>query len=247
MNDPFVTIVVPSFNQGNYLNTSLKSVIEQRVPTELFVMDGGSSDCSLTVIQNYNNFISEWRSYPDEGQAAAINEGVAMGNAPYVCWLNSDDWFLPNGLDKLANFLDANPQYPAVYGRSYNYFEKSGMFKPVWIEPFSEQRLAVRCIISQPATLIRRSVWEAIGGVDTSLHMSMDYDLWWRIYKRFGPLGFLDDYVAVNREHDHTKTRLNRRLHYKESMAIVRKYYGSTPLKWWLFQPYSVWYKSLFK
>ena len=116
---------------------------------------------------------------------------------------------------------------------------------PGWVEPFNECRLALRCIISQSATLIRRSAWEAVGGVDTKLHMAMDYDLWWRLFKSVGPPHFLDDFAAVNREHEDTKTETQRRRHYQEAMRVVRKYHGPVPLKWWLAQPYAVWFKSI--
>ena len=122
--------------------------------------------------------------------------------------------------------------------------QRSGRRYPVWVEPFNERRLALRCIISQPATLIRRTAWEAVKGVDESLHMAMDYDLWWRLFKQVGPLHFVDAFVAVNREHDDTKTKTQRRRHYQEAMRVVHKYYGRVPLKWWLAQPYAVWFRS---
>jgi hypothetical protein len=84
-----------------------------------------------------------------------------------------------------------------------------------------------------------------VGGVDSKLHMVMDYDLWWRLFKSAGPLAHIHTFVAVNREHEATKTRTLRRRHYREAMAVVRKYNGRLPLKWWLLQPYAVWYKTL--
>lgn len=242
---PLVTVVIPSFNQGKFLDEALTSIFQQKVPVEVFVMDGGSLDNSTNIIQKWEHELAGWRSYADDGQAAAINEGIALGKAPYVCWLNSDDWFLPGGLAKLVNELDTHPETPAVYGRSWNFIQKSGKLYPVWIEPFNEKRLALRCIISQPATLIRRSAWQTVNGVDDKLHMAMDYDLWWRLYRTIGPLRYFDEFVAVNREHAATKTKNNRRKHYQEAMSVVRKYYGHIPLKWWLAQPYSVWFKSI--
>ncbi len=242
---PLVTVVIPSFNQGKFLDDALTSIFQQKVPVEVFVMDGGSLDNSTNIIQKWEHELAGWRSYADDGQAAAINEGIALGQAPYVCWLNSDDWFLPSGLAKLVNELDTHPETPAVYGRSWNFIQKSGKRYPVWVEPFNEKRLALRCIISQPATLIRRSAWQTVNGVDDKLHMAMDYDLWWRLYKTIGPLRYFDEFVAVNREHAATKTKNNRRKHYQEAMSVVRKYYGHIPLKWWLAQPYSVWFKSI--
>lgn len=245
MTEPLVTIAVPSFNQGRYLDEALTSIFSQGISVEVYVLDGGSTDNSIEIIKKWSHRIAGWRSHADDGQGAAINEGIAQGKAPYVCWLNSDDWYLPGGLKKLVRELETHIEAPAAYGRAWNVIQRSSKQCPVWVEPFIERRLALRCIISQPATLIRRSAWEAVGGVDESLHMAMDYDLWWKLFKLIGPLKFLDDFIAANRDHEETKTNTKRRLHYLEAMQIIRKYYGSVPLKWWLAQPYSVWFKSI--
>lgn len=242
-----ITLAVPSYNQGRYLDQALTSIFNQQLPVEVFVMDGGSSDHSLAVIRKWEHRLSGWRSYPDKGQAAAINEGIAWGKAPFVCWLNSDDWLLSQGLTDLYQALQQSSEAPAAYGRSWNFVERTRAWQAVWVEPFSEHRLALRCIISQPATLIRRSAWEAMGGVNENFQLAMDYDLWWRLFKTFGQLYFVDKFIAVNRDHRATKTKTQRRLHYQEAIEIVRQYYGHVPLKWWLFQPYAVWFKALRK
>ncbi len=240
-----VTVAVPSYNQGRYLDRALSSIFEQQLPVEVFVADGGSTDDSRAVIEKWAPRLAGWRSHRDAGQAAAINECIARGSAPFVCWLNSDDWYMPGGLAALHAALDAHPAAPAAYARAWDYFESDGKMRPVRVAPFSERRLAVYCIVSQPATLMRRSAWEAVGGLDESLHMALDYDLWWRLYRKFGALQFVDAFAAVNREHAQTKTRSNRRLHYREAIAVVRKHHGSVPLKWWLAQPYSVWFRAM--
>lgn len=241
---PLVTVAVPSYNQGKFLDEALTSILEQNLPVEVFVADAGSTDESLDVIRKYEKHLSGWRSYPDQGQAAAINESIARGEAPYVAWLNSDDCLLPGGLKLLIESLAAAADAPAAYGQVWNYIEIRNLKKPVWVEPFDERRLALRCIISQPGTLIRRTAWDAVGGVDQHLHMAFDYDLWWRLYRAFGAFAFLDRFVALNRDHLDTKTSRLRKLHYQEAIKVVRKHYGRVPLKWWLAQPYSVWHKA---
>lgn len=247
LKQPLITIALPSYNQGRYLDKALESIFAQDLPVEVFVVDGGSTDNSIEIIKKWENKLAGWRSHRDKGQSAAINEGIAKGTAPYVCWLNSDDWFLPDALSLLLDTLEKHQTAPAAYGKAWNFSEKKQAMHPVWVEPFNVRRLALRCIISQPATLIRRSAWEAIAGLNENLHMTMDYDLWWRLFKTFGPLAFLDKFVAVNREHDLTKTKNNRRLHYQEAIKIIRQHNSHVPLKWWIAQPYKVWFKSIIK
>ncbi|TYL85918.1 glycosyltransferase family 2 protein [Bradyrhizobium cytisi] len=241
---PLVTVVVPSFNQGRYLEEALRSIAIQKIPTEIIVMDGGSTDVSLAVLKRWSEQLAYWRSGPDGGQASAINEGIQRGTAPYVCWLNSDDKLQSGCLRVLIKALENNPAAPAAYGDALNENAR-GITTPVWVQPFSERGLRLRCIISQPGTLIRRAAWEALGGLDPTLHFALDYDLWWRLYRSFGPLVHIPQVLAVNRVHADTKTRNNRAAHYAEAMSVVRRHHGSLPLKWWLAQPYAVWWKAL--
>lgn len=229
---PQITVAVPSFNQGSFLDTALESIFSQNVPVEVFVLDGGSQDCSLDVIRKWEQQLAWWRSEPDNGQAAAVNEGIRRGTAPYVCWLNSDDLFLPGGLSTLLKCITLSEKQAAVYGKVWNITEDGRRKKPYRTVAFSVRHLANRCFISQPATLIRRDAWEAVGGLDETLTMAFDYDLWWKLYKSFGPLTYVDDFIAANRRHDATKTTRKRKEHYLEAMQIVRKYYGRVPLKW---------------
>lgn len=235
-----VTVAVPSFNQGNFLHVALESIFSQDVPVEVFVLDAGSSDNSMEIINRWEPKLAGWRSHKDAGQAAAINEGIGMGSAPYVCWLNSDDFYLAGGLRSLIAALDTLPDSPAAYGRAWNVDVHGHKIKPYWTAPFSRRHLANRCFISQPATLIRRSAWEQVGGLDENLQMAMDYDLWWRLYLQFGPLRFVDAFVAANRRHDMSKTTINRREHYTEAMKLVKRYYGHVPIKWYLAWPIMV-------
>jgi hypothetical protein len=242
---PKVTVAVPSFNQGVFLEQALKSIFDQLVDVEVFVADAGSADGTLDVIRKWESRLAGWRSYPDKGQSAAINESIAKGTAPYVCWINSDDWLLPGALARLMEPLDRDLKAAMSYGRAWHFQDGTHSTRPVFTRPFSEGWMAQLNIIAQPATLIRRTAWDIVGGLDETLSMAMDYELWWKLFKRFGAPAYVPEYVAVNREHRGTKTATKRVLHYREAMSVVRKYHGSVPLKWYLAQPYAVWWRSL--
>jgi glycosyltransferase involved in cell wall biosynthesis len=234
---PLVTVVIPSLNQGAYLEATLTSVIRQGIKAEIFLMDAGSTDETLAIIRKYEHLLTGWRSRPDNGQSAAINEGIALGTAPYVCWLNSDDFFLPNGLQALLNALESFEKTAFSYGNCWVTNRRGITRFPYLTLPFSARLFANFCFICQPGTLIRREAWMELGGLDQKLDMAMDYDLWWRLYTRFGSPAYCKRFVAATRSHVHTKTRSRGEDHYLESMDVVEKHWGKVPLKWRLMFP----------
>ncbi len=243
---PLVTVVIPNLNQGDFLESALFSIFSQKIPLEVFVMDGGSSDQSHTVIQRWESRLTGWYSGEDAGQSAAINEGMKLGKAPFVAWLNADDFYLPDGLQKLLTALTAHPESAFAYGRCWTTNINGRYIYPYLTTPFSEKLLANYCFIAQPATLMRRAIWEKIGGLSESLHMCMDYDLWWRAYKLGGSPTYVRSFVAATRSHRNTKTATRRQDHYSEAMQVVSKYHGSIPIKWYLFWPLMVTLRSRF-
>src|SRR5262249_23882326 len=163
------------------------------------VLDGGSRDASLAVIRQFERRLVYWRSEPDRGQAAAINEGVAcLGKVDYVGWLNAGDRLLPQGLHPVAAYMDPHPGCGGVYGRAYiidDCGQGTGEFPT---RAFKRNALARSSIICQPASLVRRSAWDLVCGVDEALKLCLDYDLWWRL-SRLGPIDFLPELVACSR------------------------------------------------
>jgi len=239
-----ITVAIPSFNHGRYLNEALESIFAQQLPVEVMLADAGSVDETASIIEHWRPQLHWCRSFVDAGQSAGINEAIAQGTAPYVCWLNADDRYCQGGLITLYNVLKKQSDKPAVYGRGCSIDSAGKYLKHNWTGSFSRWRLAQHCFISQPTTLIRRSVWEALGGLDENLDMAMDYDLWWRIYKKYGELAFVSAVIAENRLHNDTKTATRRRQHYTEAMKVVKCHYGSVPLKWYLMWPWAVWWRS---
>ena len=227
-----ITIAVPSYNQGEFLDDALSSIFEQNLPVEVFVMDGGSEDNSLEIIKKWEDKLAGWRSYADDGQASAINEGIANGTAPYVCWLNSDDFFYTNGLNQLLHSLKENPDSHFSYGKCWTVSTTGKKLSPYLTMPFVPWLFANFCFIAQPATLMTRCAWEQVKGVNENMQMAFDYDLWWRLYKEYGKPRYCKGFVAATRMHKNTKTANQTDLHYKESIEVVRRNWGSVPIKW---------------
>jgi glycosyltransferase involved in cell wall biosynthesis len=232
LSDANITIAVPSFNQGRYLNDALASIFEQDLPVEVFVMDGGSTDNSLEIIKQWEPRLAGWRSHTDTGQASAINEGISRGTAPYVCWLNSDDFFYPGGLKKLVDALRDHPDKQFTYGKCWTVSGKGKKLFPYLALPFSSRLFSNFCFIAQPATLITRDAWVKAGGLNENLQMAFDYDLWWRLFEKYGKPLYSREFVAATRMHKDTKTATQTDLHYQESIDVVNRNWGSVPVKW---------------
>ena len=243
---PRITVAIPSLNHGRFLDEAIASVLAQSVPVEVMVADAGSTDETPAVIARWAPKLSGWKSSPDAGQSHAVNEAIARGKAPYVAWLGADDTYMPDGLAKMADALDAHPDAPMVYARAWITNEAGHKRTPAGLMPANRFVLSRRCPICQPATLIRRSVWDALGGLDPDLDYAMDYDLWWRILLRFGAPLQSADFVATSRAHMDTKTARGRVRHNAEAVAVVRRHHGSVPIKWRLAWPVSVLARSLY-
>ena len=232
-----ITVVVPSLDQGRFLACALDSILRQELPLEIILMDGGSTDETRDVIHRYQQHLHYWQSRPDGGQAAAINAGIARGTAPLVCWLNSDDFFYPGALVRLKNGLESKPSSPFVFGHAWHVNEAGRKRFPYLTLPYQRTLLANYCGICQPAVLIRRSCWEAVGGLDESLQLAFDYDLWFRLGERFGPPARSAGFLAGNRMHNASKTSENLDRHYDESIEVVQRHFGRVPIKWRLLRP----------
>lgn len=234
-----IALAVPNLNQGRFLEAALASARSTAYHVPVAVLDAGSRDGSLEVIARHAGALAYWRTRPDEGQAAAVNEGIRElcarvdDDVEYVGWLNADDFFVSDGLTLLADALDAHPDWVAVAGQGVLADEQGRVVGLIDTEPFRRERFATRCTICQPATLVRRDAWEAVGGLDASLDMCFDYDLWWRLAAR-GTIGYLDRPVAASRDHRDTKTRGRRPTYFREAKRIVARETGSAPWHWYI-------------
>jgi glycosyltransferase involved in cell wall biosynthesis len=237
---PWVTVAVPSFNQGRFLEATLRSIFAQRVPIEVMLADGGSTDDTLQVIARWQDRFTWWRSAPDGGQPASINEAIARGRAPYICWMNSDDLFLPGGLAALALALESHPDAAVAYGRCRLIDEDGHLIGLLRGEAVSQRSLSRHQVIPQPASLIRREAWNKVGGLKENLHFSHDYELWWRLYRSGSNFAQIDIEVAAARFHPNAKSFARAREMYAEAKSVVLAHNGSLPICWHFKEPFSI-------
>jgi glycosyltransferase involved in cell wall biosynthesis len=180
---PLVSIVTPSFNQGEYLEETICSVLEQDYPNiEYLIVDGGSTDSSLEIIKRYQERLSWWVSEADQGQTDAINKGFIHAQGEILAWLNSDDTYLPNTVSQAVEFLQSHPNVGMVYGNA-NLIDEHGKVIGKFPARQTDYRLLRRGYvhIPQQSSFFRARLWQKVGPLDPTFHFAMDYDLWVRL------------------------------------------------------------------
>jgi glycosyltransferase involved in cell wall biosynthesis len=229
--NPLVSIVTPSYNQGRFIGQTIESVLTQDyAPIEYMVIDGGSTDETIAILKSYGNRFY-WISEKDKGQSNAINKGWSRSRGEILAWLNSDDIYLPGAISKAVAFLQDSQKAGAVYGEGYHIEEDGRILERYPTEPFSWQRLKEKCYICQPTVFIRKTVLEEVGFLNENLQYCMDYDLWFRIARKY-VFGYVPEYLACTRFHSETKTLGQRVKVHKEILAVVRRHTQSVPPSW---------------
>ena len=225
---PRMSIVTPSYNQGQFIEETIRSVLLQGYPNlEYIIVDGGSTDGSVEVIRKYEPWLAHWVSEPDDGQAAAINKGWRRATGEIVAWLNSDDCYEPGAVHAAATYLDEHSEVAAVYGRCAFVDEHGRALaggKPSGEQAVDLERWLTTWItpIPQPSTFVRRSVLDEIGFLDETLQFCMDTDLWIRI-ALVAVFGNIPACLSRFRYHPASKSSRLYRLNGQEMLAIARK------------------------
>lgn len=203
---PAIAIVTPSYQQAKYLESTMKSVLEQNYPfMEYIVIDGGSTDGSKEIIEKYAEKLSYWASEPDDGQSDAINKGFRrVEKALIVGWLNSDDLLLPDTLLKVVRTFQNNPDAVMVYGDVQSIDADGTIINEMKYGDWQIEELMQFNMIGQPAVFMRLQIVKALGGVDTSYNYLMDHHLWLRMAME-GDLIHLPQFLAQARFHDEAK------------------------------------------
>lgn len=207
---PLVTIVTPSYNQGQFLEATIKSVIDQSYPNlEYFVFDGGSTDNSVDIIRRYETQIDYWVSEPDKGQSDALNKGFARAKGKYIAWLNSDDIFLPDAIRRGVAAMEQHPEAGMIYANCAKIDENGAYLSWPRYGQYGLLDLLSMRVIAQPTVFMRRDIYEQTGGLDLSINLQMDHALWIRM-ARLAPIIYVDDYFAGAREHANAKNMVFR-------------------------------------
>jgi glycosyltransferase involved in cell wall biosynthesis len=219
------SLVIPNFNQSHFLPFALEGLRYQSVPVRLAVMDGGSTDNFVEVREKYADIVTYSRSAADEGQSAAIGEGLERVTGEIVSWLNADDYYFPGALDRVAACFEADQNLDVVYGDAIH-VTADGFFLSYFppIQEFNARDLTRNNFICQPACFVRRSAYERVGGVDSSLIYTMDWDLWCRLARAGAKFHYLHEALAAVRYYPGTKTLSGNWKRYLEIWRIERKY-----------------------
>ena len=228
-----ISIVMPCFQQAGFLEEAVRSVLDQEgVDLELLVMDPGSTDGSRELLQSLKTTYGErlrLHFAPDDGQADAVNRGMALARGTILGWLNSDDRLRPGTLRQVVPCLDSRePRW--VYGRG-GIIDEEGrpVSRPiVWYKNFRGRRFSVYKLLTedfipQMSTFWNRSMWETAGAIDAKWHLAMDYDLFLR-FARVATPTVLTSYLADFRVHRDSKSSIRAAEHLAEAYATVREH-----------------------
>jgi len=228
VDQPKITVVTPSLNQGRYLEQTILSILGQRYPNlEYIVMDGGSTDGSVDIIRKYQDQLAYWVSEKDGGQAAAINAAFARSTGDILCWLNSDDMYLPGTLSYVASKLD--PQKPELlFGNCLHLIENSAISYGSDVRRFHERfDLALTDYIIQPSSFWTRAAWQQTGALDASFDFALDWD--WFLRAKAAGVTFIpeDRYLSIYRIHKDHKTLTGGERRRKELVSIYQRHAGA--------------------
>jgi len=221
---PRITVVTPSYQQGRWLERTIRSVLDQGYPDlEFVVLDGGSTDESLDIIARYADRLSHWSSGPDDGQAAAIEAGWRASTGEILAWLNSDDFYVEGALELVGHWFIDHPDRGFVYGQC-RLVDPDGAPLGLTGSPYSRRSLLLsHQMIPQPAAFLRRGLVERAGFVDPRLRYSMDYDLFMRASAIERPV-FLPRILAEATIHPDAKTRRDAGPAMDETRALRRRH-----------------------
>ncbi len=202
---PKVSIITPSYNQGQFLEQTLQSVLNQDYPNiEYIVVDGASKDQSVDIIKKYEKQIDWWVSEPDKGQSDAVNKGWKRATGEIIGWLNSDDLLMPGAVSRMVAAFEETPEMGVIYGDVFSIDARGDIFNIMRFDQWGVDDLMAFEIISQPGAFMRRDVLERAGYLDKEMHFLMDTHLCLKMIQ-LAPFRYLPGVVSAARYHADAK------------------------------------------
>lgn len=202
---PLVSIITPSFNQAQFLEKTIQSVLSQSYPKiEYSVVDGKSTDGSVEIIRKYAKRISWFVSEKDRGQADAINKGFNRAKGEFIAWLNSDDVYLPGAVEAAIKVFIDHPSAAIVHGDVLAGNMDDRILNKISYKDWGLPGLMEFKIIGQPAVFMRKSMLDKAGYLDPAYHLLLDHQLWLRL-GQFGEIVYIHEPWAMARFHENAK------------------------------------------
>lgn len=226
-----VSIVTPSYQQARFIERTLESVARQGGDVEHIVMDGGSTDGTIAILERWRDRIS-FSSGRDGGQTAAINVGIARARGEVLAYLNSDDVYYDGAVAAAVEVFERDPSADVVYGDAVHIDADDRVTGSYPVEDWSLERLKLVCFLCQPAVFFRRRVIERFGPFDAGLHYCMDYEYWLRLGMRGARFVHIPARLAASRVHAATKTRMRPAEAHTEINNMLRERIGYVPDNW---------------
>ncbi len=225
------SVVMPSYNQGRFIKRSIVSCLQQEGIVDFHLFDACSTDETDEICKAFADRIHYVRE-KDRGQSDAINKGIRHARGDVIAWLNSDDTYNDNAFRYVRKIFDENPNVGIVYGEAFHIDEFDKIIERYPSEDFNLARLIETCFFCQPATFIRRSVFEQIGLLREDLHYNMDYEFWLRA--AFAGISFVKDshFLANSRVYGDTKTLGARVNVHREVNDMMRTCFNTQSSKW---------------
>jgi glycosyltransferase involved in cell wall biosynthesis len=189
-NLPKISVITPNYNQGAYLEKTILSVLEQEYPNlEYIIIDGGSTDQSISIIKKYESQLAYWVSEKDNGMYYAIEKGFQLATGTIMCWINSDDVLWRDSLKYVAEVFTTNTKvqwlqgYPSVIDEQGNLlYQREPVCDPIYF--YEEHFLKTNAFIQQESTFWSRSLWNKCLGIDTTYKLAADFDLWMQFFEK---------------------------------------------------------------
>jgi glycosyltransferase involved in cell wall biosynthesis len=255
MKQPKISVITPSYNQGQFIEKTILSVLEQQYPNvEYIIVDGGSSDNTVNIIRKYEHRLAYWVSEKDKGQSDALNKGLRQATGDIIAWLNSDDWYAPDTLNRVVEQWNRSGGFDVMIGDAMFHYEgnESRNERLTYGGECNTDRLMKYwsydqiCNPPQPSVFISRNVFEKVGGINESYHLAMDYDLWLRIAHAGYRFLYVPEVLSYYRFHGASKSgqQADFRHFHKEWHQVYMQHLRNMPLtkRWYYNWQYSGFY-----